>query len=320
MFAPTFNQPANFGALGAGSPSAFSANPMFNASLGGVQGFNPSQALGQTGQFGGPAAMNLGPAQMQLMMMENMLEALLAMLMSGQGMGQDQGQGQGQESSGYSPISGGGGNGNAYSPSYSQPSNGNSYGGGGGSSAPHRSGSSKPSSSGGSSSASGANETSSATSGGPSAPGTEALLNHAESMVGLQEGRDRAKIQEVTGRSGINPSTTPWCAAFAINLMKEHGVLDTKGLSNPNYCPTIKNWAQDKGIWGQKGSYQPKAGDAILFDWNKDGTMDHIGIVQKVSNGKVHTIEGNSSNSVKKNSYDLGSSSIGGYVASGKKK
>jgi hypothetical protein len=318
MFAPTFNQPANFGALGAGSPAAFLANPMQNASFGGVQGFNPSQALGQQGLFGGAAATNLGPAQMQLMMMENMLEALLAMLMSGQGMGQD--QGQGEDSSGYSPVGSGSGNGNSYSPSYSQPSNGNSYGGGGGSSAPSSSGGSSPSQSSGSGSASAAGDAGSVTSSGPSAPGTEALLQHAESMVGLQEGRDRAKIQEVTGRSGINPSTTPWCAAFAINLMKEHGVLDTAGLSNPNYCPTIKNWAQDKGIWGNKASYQPKAGDAILFDWNKDGTMDHIGIVEKVANGKVYTIEGNSSNSVKKNSYDAGSSSIGGYVSSGKKK
>ena len=99
-------------------------------------------------------------------------------------------------------------------------------------------------------------------------------------------------------------------------MMKDHGVLDTKGLSNPNYCPTVKSWAQGKKIWGESGKYTPKPGDAILFDWEGDGTSDHIGIVEAVKNGKVYTIEGNSSDSVKRNSYSLGDSDIDGYVVS----
>jgi hypothetical protein len=153
---------------------------------------------------------------------------------------------------------------------------------------------------------------------GPPGPGVQGALDKARSMLGLQEGRDRAKIQEVTGKSGINPATTPWCAAFAMNILKDAGVLNLDGLSNRNYCPTIVSWAKDKGIWGQRGSYQPKPGDAIMFDWEGDGTSDHIGIVEKVENGKVITIEGNSSNSVKRNTYELGSGKIMGYVIGGK--
>lgn len=171
------------------------------------------------------------------------------------------------------------------------------------------------SSTGGASGASGASGSSSGTPG----PGVQGALDKARSMLGLQEGRDRSKIQEVTGKSGINPATTPWCAAFAMNILKDAGVLDLKGLSNRNYCPTIVSWAKDKGIWGARGSYQPKPGDAIMFDWGGDGTSDHIGIVEKVENGKVITIEGNSSNSVKRNTYDLGSGKIMGYVIGGKK-
>ena len=156
---------------------------------------------------------------------------------------------------------------------------------------------------------------------GPVAPGVDGMLDHARSMLGLHEGRDRAAIQRVTGKSGINPSTTPWCAAFAMNMLKDHGVLDTSGLSNPNYCPTIKNWASSKGIYGKNGQYTPKPGDAILFDWQANGReADHIGIVEKVENGRVYTIEGNSKDSVKRNSYPVGSSKIDGYVITGKKK
>jgi hypothetical protein len=151
---------------------------------------------------------------------------------------------------------------------------------------------------------------------GPVAPGTAALLDDAGKMVGLHERSDTKELMKITGESGINPATTPWCAAFAINMMKDHGVLDTTGLSNPNYTPTIKSWAQDKKIWGESGKYTPKPGDAIMFDWQNDGKVDHIGIVEAVKNGKVYTIEGNSSDSVKRNTYSLGDKVIDGYVVS----
>ena len=152
-------------------------------------------------------------------------------------------------------------------------------------------------------------------------PGVQAMLKKAGSMVGLDENRDRAKIQALTGKSGINPATTPWCAAFAMNLIKDHGLDDLKGLSNRNYCPTIESWARGKGKYGTPGKYKPKAGDAILFDWQGGkGTPDHIGIVEKVENGKVYTIEGNSSNGVRRKVYPLNSNVIDGYVITGKAK
>jgi hypothetical protein len=137
-------------------------------------------------------------------------------------------------------------------------------------------------------------------------------------MLGLHEGRDTAAINSITKKSGINAATTPWCAAFAMNLLKDHGVLNLDGLSNRNYCPTIEKWATDEGIYGKPDQYQPKPGDAVLFDWQRDGKSDHIGIVEKIENGKVYVLEGNSSNSVKRNVYPLNSGKIDGYVVTGK--
>lgn len=53
--------------------------------------------------------------------------------------------------------------------------------------------------------------------------------------------------------------------------------------------------------WKGKG-YTPSAGDFIFFDWNKDGQVDHVGIVVNVANGRVNTIEGNTSNMVARRS------------------
>lgn len=34
-----------------------------------------------------------------------------------------------------------------------------------------------------------------------------------------------------------------------------------------------------------------KAGDVIFFNWDVDGKVNHIGIVEKVKNKKIYTIE-----------------------------
>jgi hypothetical protein len=181
-----------------------------------------------------------------------------------------------------------------------------------GGSAANSGGSSLISQGGGGSSATQSSGGSSANS-GPVGPGAQGALDKARSMLGLNENSNSSEINKVTQKSGINSATTPWCAAFAINILKDAGILDTSGLKNPNYCPEIVRWAKEKGIWMERGS-TPKPGDAILFDWGADGTSDHIGIVEKVEGGKITTIEGNSSDSVKRNTYEVGSSKIMGYV------
>ena len=50
-----------------------------------------------------------------------------------------------------------------------------------------------------------------------------------------------------------------------------------------------------------------------LFDWNKDGQVDHVGIVVNVANGRVNTSEGNTSNMVARRSYQFGGIVIVGY-------
>lgn len=55
----------------------------------------------------------------------------------------------------------------------------------------------------------------------------------------------------------------------------------------------------------------PQPGDQIFF--GKTGAEEHTGIVEKVENGKVYTIEGNASNKVKRCTYSINSSYIVGY-------
>lgn len=69
-------------------------------------------------------------------------------------------------------------------------------------------------------------------------------------------------------------------------------------------CPTMGDyaWAKKMNVtWANR-----KKGDVVLFDFNKNGTSDHIGIVISVnSDGSITTIEGNT---------DYGNDTNGGQV------
>ena len=59
---------------------------------------------------------------------------------------------------------------------------------------------------------------------------------------------------------------------------------------------------------------EPTPGMLIFFDWaTRDGVPDHVGIVEKVENGMVYTVEGNSRDMRRQKQYALGSSVILGY-------
>ena len=77
-------------------------------------------------------------------------------------------------------------------------------------------------------------------------------------------------------------------------------------------CTAGVDWFQEKGKW-QSGGNVPTPGTIIFFDWNHDGSSDHVGIVESCDGTTVHTIEGNSGDAVKQNSYTVNSQSILGY-------
>ena len=102
-----------------------------------------------------------------------------------------------------------------------------------------------------------------------------------------------------------------WCAA-------QSG--EVAAVGKYAYCPSHVNFFKNKGQWFARGAKTPQAGDIIFFQ--SGGEAAHVGIVEYVSNGYVHTIEGNTSGTtglvangggVWQKSYALTSSYILGY-------
>ena len=111
-------------------------------------------------------------------------------------------------------------------------------------------------------------------------------------------------------------SRVEWCACFVSWCANECGYIDTGVIPKYAGCVNGVQWFKDRGQW-LDGSAEPAPGMIIFFDWNdengQDGLSDHTGIVEKVENGRVYTIEGNSGDSVRQNSYPVGHYEVLGY-------
>ena len=116
---------------------------------------------------------------------------------------------------------------------------------------------------------------------------------------------------------GFN-SRVEWCACFVSWCANECGYIDAGVIPKYAGCVNGVQWFKDRGQW-LDNSAEPAPGMIIFFDWadesGQDGLSDHTGIVQKVENGRVYTVEGNSSDSVRQNSYPVGYYEILGYGA-----
>jgi hypothetical protein len=105
-----------------------------------------------------------------------------------------------------------------------------------------------------------------------------------------------------------------WCAIFVSWCAGQCGLLDSGAVPKFAGVGTGVNWFQSRGQW-LPGSATPEPGMLIFFQWYGSDSLiaDHVGIVERVENGQVYTIEGNSNNMVRRKSYPLGYGEIKGY-------
>lgn len=137
------------------------------------------------------------------------------------------------------------------------------------------------------------------------AGGNQAIVEVALTQLGNQGG------QPYWSWYGFN-SRVEWCACFVSWCADQCGYIESGLVPKFAGCVDGANWFKSNGKW-QDRTYEPKVGDIIFFDWEVDGTTDHVGIVEKCENGTVYTVEGNSGDACKQRQYAVGSSNIYGY-------
>ena len=151
------------------------------------------------------------------------------------------------------------------------------------------------------------------------------VIREAANLVGTSTG-SAAHQRMVADYNSVKPlpvgyavkNTDDWCDVFVTVVFQREGLSYLVGRE----CGVERHIQIFKklGIWNEDGTTTPQSGDIITFNWDKDtqqndGWADHIGIVERVENGWIHTIEGNSSNGVvRRNTYRVGHGNIRGFA------
>ncbi|MCY7145249.1 GBS Bsp-like repeat-containing protein [Streptococcus gordonii] len=151
------------------------------------------------------------------------------------------------------------------------------------------------------------------------------VIRAASNLVGTSTG-SAAHQRMVEDYNSVKPlpvgyavkNTDDWCDVFVTVVFQREGLSYLVGRE----CGVERHIQIFKklGIWNEDGTTTPQSGDIITFNWDKDtqqndGWADHIGIVERVENGWIHTIEGNSSNGVvRRNTYRVGHGNIRGFA------
>ena len=103
-----------------------------------------------------------------------------------------------------------------------------------------------------------------------------------------------------------------WCAIFVSWCADQCGYLDAGVLPKMEGVRPYVDWFKERGQW-QGRDYEPSPGDIIFFDWESDGLADHVGIVEKVENGLIYTVEGNTGDVCAERRYTMGSAPVYGF-------
>jgi hypothetical protein len=162
---------------------------------------------------------------------------------------------------------------------------------------------------------SGAAGTAAAAAGAPATAGQRALqfaqaeIGQAEQPPGSNDSPRIAEYRAATAGSGIGP----WCSYFVSWAAKQAGAPLGEAGQGFGAVGSVASWAQRTGRWNPAASgTPPQAGDLIVWGGQ------HIGIVESVdADGRIHTVEGNSSNMVTRRTHDASGDGATGYVRLG---
>ena len=118
--------------------------------------------------------------------------------------------------------------------------------------------------------------------------GNQAIVEVALTQLGNEGGQPYWSWYGFDGR-------VEWCACFVSWCADQCGYLESGIVPKFSLCSDGVNWFNSNGKDGQ------------------DGDADHVGIVEKCENGVVYTVEGNSGDACRQNSYPVGYYEILGY-------
>ena len=113
------------------------------------------------------------------------------------------------------------------------------------------------------------------------------VLNVARSQIGFHEGAQNENPYGIW----YGVPNAPYCAMGVSWCFAQVGLSHLIAAQTPkgfSYNPAALPWFQRQGLVVNKMQAQP--GDLVFFDWNGDGVVDHVEIIEAASAGGLTTI------------------------------
>lgn len=148
----------------------------------------------------------------------------------------------------------------------------------------------------------------------------EKVLATARGWLGIHEGTPEhhaiIDLYNANRPAGSYKMTyeDPWCASFVSAVGMKAGVLAI--FQHVNCDGMIAEYRQ-RGQFVASRDYPAKPGDLVFYDWDGDGSSDHVGIVVEDNEHYYVVIEGNYSDMVKRRTVAHGSKYIVGFAVPG---
>ena len=143
--------------------------------------------------------------------------------------------------------------------------------------------------------------------------GSNELVNLALSQLGNKGGEKYWRWAGLSKRC-------EWCALFVSWCGDKTGLRAAGQIPYFSFVSDGVSFYKKKGKWIDGSEINTSncdklvyPGMIIFFDWEPDGKPNHVGIVTKVENGRIYTVEGNSSDAVREKNYAANSNHIFGF-------
>lgn len=152
------------------------------------------------------------------------------------------------------------------------------------------------------------------------------VVEQARSWIGLKEADGSYKVILDTYNSqaklprGYRMTTAdPWCATFVSSVAIKLGYTDI--IPTECSCTRMIELLKKLGSFEETDSVVPAPGWILFYDWqdttgsaaDNKGSVEHVGIVEKVEGNTITVIEGNYSESVKRREVAVNGKLIRGY-------
>lgn len=134
-------------------------------------------------------------------------------------------------------------------------------------------------------------------------------------FVGIKQGSARHKEIIDGYNNGVKPLprsyrvtySDSWCATFVSYVMLKCGATNA-----PYECSCY--YMKKKATTNKQIVKTPKINDLVIYDWNNNGTLDHVGIITEINGNVLTVVEGNKSKQVGVRTISKNSSEINCFI------